>query len=132
MREDPIAKVLDDIMNLDDILACMVASRNMISVEPSGGTESFKSEIYQIWDSIKRTMDTQLSVIREIPGYDKMSAYIQEYEVLFYIFKDTDTALVAIIPALSNRGLIDVELGRAREKIQRIRDEEENIRLQRQ
>ena len=129
MRDDPIAKVLDDLMKFDDILACMVACRNMISVEPSGGTDSFKPEIYPIWDSVKRTMDAQLGIIMEIPGYDKMSAFIQEYEVLLYIFKDTDTALVAIIPALANRGLIDVELGRARQKIQKIREEEENQRI---
>lgn len=122
MKDDPIAAVLDNLMKFDDILACMIACRNMISVEPSGGTNSFKPEINQIWDSVKRTMDTQLEVISQIMGYDKMNAFIQDYELLLYVIPDTNTALVAIVPGLSNKGLIDVELERARQKIQKIRE----------
>jgi len=110
-------------MLLDDILACMVASSNMISIEPSGGTNSFKPEVYEIWDEVKRTMDIQLSVVNHISGYDKMNAFIREYEVLLYVLPDTSTALVAIVPALANRGLIDVEMERARQKIQQIMEE---------
>ena len=50
MQDDPIANVLDDLLKLDDILACMVARRNMISVMPSG--DGFKPEVNQIWDII--------------------------------------------------------------------------------
>ncbi len=57
MEDDPIAKVLDDLLNLDDILACMVARQNMISVMPSDGKNSFKPEINEIWDIINRAMD---------------------------------------------------------------------------
>lgn len=46
MKDDPIALVLDDLMRLDDILLCMVARRNMISVMPS--REEFKPEVNQI------------------------------------------------------------------------------------
>jgi len=123
MRDDPIARVLDDLLRFEDILACMVAHRGMISVMPSNDSNSFKPEIHQIWDGVKRTMDTQLEVISQIAGYDKMNSFIQDYEVLLYILQDTDTALVAIVPALANRGLIDVELERARQKIQKIREE---------
>jgi len=55
MRDDPIAQVLDDLMRLDDIYACIVARRNMISVMPTD--EQFKPEVNQIWDVIKRAMD---------------------------------------------------------------------------
>ena len=61
MRDDPIAQVLDDLLKLDDILACMVARRNMISVMPSG--EGFKPEVNQIWDNIHRAMDDVFGVI---------------------------------------------------------------------
>ncbi|PNX52557.1 MAG: hypothetical protein BV458_09005, partial [Thermoplasmata archaeon M9B2D] len=66
MKDDPIEHVLDDLMRLDDILACMVARRNMISVMPSG--EGFKPEVNQIWDVIKRAMDDVFTVIREYSG----------------------------------------------------------------
>ena len=129
MREDPIANVLDDLLRLDDILACMVARQNMISVMPSDGTDSFKSEVNQIWDIIKRAMDDVFNVIREYSaaGLAEMEFRLQDYEALFYVFPDTENALVAIIPALANKGLIEVEMENSRRQIQRIMDGEEKI-----
>ncbi|MBN2600292.1 MAG: hypothetical protein JXA75_07105 [Candidatus Thermoplasmatota archaeon] len=117
MRDDPIATVLDDLMRLDDILACVVARRNMISVMPS--SEEFKPEINQIWDVIKRAMDDVFTVIGEYSGagLGEMEFRLQDYEVLFYVFPDTENALVAIIPALANKGLLEVELENARREI---------------
>ena len=125
MRDDPIAQVLDDLLKLDDILACMVARRNMISVMPTG--EGFKSEVMAIWDIIKRAMDDVFGVIREYSqtGLGEMEFRLQDYEVLFYVFPDTENALVAVIPALANKGLIEVELENSRREIQKIRDEED-------
>jgi hypothetical protein len=50
-------------------------------------------------------------------------------EVLFYIFPDTENALVAIIPALSNKGLIEVEMENTRREILKIMENQENERL---
>ena len=119
MNEDPIAKVLDDLLKLDDILACMVARQNMISVMPSDGTDSFKPEINQIWDIIHRAMEGVFSVIREYSqaGLSEMEFRLQDYEALFYVFPDTENALVAIIPTLANKGLLEVEMENARREI---------------
>ena len=43
--------------------------------------------------------------------------WIPTYDVLFFIIRGTDTALVAIVPALANRGLLEVELENARRRI---------------
>ena len=117
MRDDPIACVLDELLKLDDILACMVARRNMISVMPSGS--GFKPEINAVWDIIKRAMDDVFGVIRDYSqaGLEEMEFRLQDYEVLFYVFPDTENALVVIIPALANKGLIEVELENARREI---------------
>jgi len=129
--DDPIAKVLDDLLKLDDILACMVARQSMISVMPSDDTNSFKPEINQIWDILHRAMDDVFAVIREYSqaGLGEMEFRLQEYEALFFVFKDTDNALVAIIPALSNKGLIEVEMENSRREIQSIMDKQEQVRL---
>ena len=67
MKDDPIAKVLDNLMKFDDILACMVGRRGMIdSVLPSDGTDSFKPEIMDVWDVIKRGMDNIFVTIQDI------------------------------------------------------------------
>ena len=131
MMEDPVASVLDELLKLDDIFACMVARQNMISVMPSDGTDSFKSEINQIWDIIHRAMDDVFNVIREYSqtGLAEMEFRLQDYEVLFYVFHETDNALVAIIPALSNKGLIEVEMENARRQIQQIMDQQETQKL---
>ena len=131
MTNDPIANVLDDLLKLDDILACMVARQNMISVMPSDGTNSFKPEVNQIWDILHRAMDDVFTVIREYSqaGLLEMEFRMQDYEALFFVFKDTDNALVAIIPALANKGLIEVELENARLQIQAILDQQEMVNL---
>ncbi|HVQ00575.1 MAG TPA: hypothetical protein VMT57_03575 [Candidatus Thermoplasmatota archaeon] len=117
MKDDPIALVLDDLMKLDDILACMVARRNMISVMPS--REEFKPEVHQIWDNIHRAMDDVFGVISAYSqiGLGEMEFRLQDYEVLFYVFPEMENALVAIIPALANKGLLEVELENARREI---------------
>ncbi len=129
MRDDPIALVLDDLMNFDDILACMVARCNMISVMPT--SETFKDEVNKIWDIIKRAMDDVFGVIRDYSaaGLGEMEFRLQNYEVLFYVFPDTENALVAITPALSNKGLIEIELENARRKILISLDESEQKQI---
>jgi len=129
LQDDPIACVLDDLLKLDDVLACMVARRNMISVMPSDGTDSFKPEINEIWDIIKRAMDDVFTVIGEYSGVGlgEMEFRLQDCEVLFYVFPDTENALVAIVPALSNKGLIAVEMENARREILEIMNRKEEL-----
>jgi len=125
LRDDPIADVLDDLLKLDEILACMVARRNMISVMPS--SDGFKPEVMGIWDIIKRATDDVFGVIRDYSqaGLGEMEFRLQDYEVLFYVFPDTENALVAIIPALANKGLIEIEMENTRREILKIMEEKE-------
>ena len=130
MRDDPIAEVLDNLLKLDDILACMVARQNMISVMPSDNNDSFKPEVHDVWDIIHRAMDDVFSVIREYSqaGLTEMEFQMQDYEALIFVFPDTENALVAIVPALSNKGLIEVEMENARREISKIMEEPEKVR----
>lgn len=129
MQDDPILDVLNDLLNYDEILACMVARQNMISVMPD--QELFDPQVMQIWDIIKRAMDDVFTVIRGYSqaGLDEIEFRLQEYEVLFYVFPDTENALVVIVPALSNKGLIEVEMENARREIKNIMDEDEKVNL---
>jgi len=124
-QDDPILDVLNDLLNYDEILACMVASQTMISVMPD--QELFKQEVMQIWDIIKRAMNDVFVVIREYSqaGLGEIEFRLQDYEALFYVFPDTENALVAIIPALANKGLIEIEMENARRKILKILEQKE-------
>jgi hypothetical protein len=129
LQDDPILDVLNGLLNYDEILACMVARQNMISVMPD--QELFDPQVMQIWDIIKRAMDDVFNVIRGYSqaGLDEIEFRLQEYEVLFYVFPDTENALVVIVPALSNKGLIEVEMENARREIKNIMDEDEKVKL---
>ena len=129
MQDDPIAFVLEDFLKLDDVLGCMVARQNMISVMPD--QSKFDPHVMELWDIIKRAMDDVFGVIREYSqaGLGEMEFRLQDYEVLFYIFPDTENALVAIIPALANKGLIEVEMENTRREIIQIMDKQESERL---
>ena len=123
--DDPIALVLDDLLKYDEILACMVARQNMISVMPSDGTDGFKPEINQIWDILHRAMDDVFNVIRDYSqaGLSEMEFRVQDYDALFFVFPDTENALVAIIPAMANKGLLEVEMENARREILKLMDD---------
>ena len=125
MKDDPIEDVLDDLLNYDEILACMVARLNMISVMPD--QERFDPDVMKIWDIIKRAMDDVFGVIREYSpaGLGEIEFRLQNYEVLFYVFPDTENALVAIVPALSNKGLIEIEMENARRNVLEIMEKKE-------
>jgi len=127
MKGDPIAIALDELMQLDDIFACMVARKNMISVMPL--TQNFKSDINQIWDIIHRAMDDVFLVISEYSttGLGEMEFRLQDYEAIFYVFPDTENALVAIIPALANKGLIEIEMENTRRIILEIMEKNEKL-----
>lgn len=129
LRDDPILDVLNDLLNYDEILACMVARLNMISVMPD--KERFDPDVMKIWDIIKRAMDDVFGVIREYSqaGLGEIEFRLQDYEALFYVFPDTENALVAIIPALSNKGLIEIEMENARREILKIMGEKEQIAI---
>lgn len=129
MQDDPIEYVLEDLLKLDDILGCMVARQNMISVMPD--QSKFDPQVLELWDIIKRAMDDVFAVVREYSqtGLGEIEFRLQDYEVLFYIFPDTDNALVAIIPALANKGLLEVEMENSRREIIEIMKKQENERL---
>jgi len=125
LQEDPILDILNDLLNYDEILACMVARHNMISVMPD--QERFDLQVMQTWDIIKRAMDDVFGVIRKYSqvGLGEIEFRLQDYEALFYVFPDTENALVAIVPALVNKGLIEIELENARREILGIMEEKE-------
>ena len=126
--DDPLLNVLEDLLKLDDIYACMIARRNMVSVIPD--TSLFNQKIMEVWDIVSVAMKNVFAVIEEYAsvGLDVMEFRLKNYSVLFFVIPDTDNALVAIIPSLANKGLIEVEMENARREIVEILNrKEENL-----
>jgi hypothetical protein len=107
----------------------MVASKTMISVMPD--QTQFDPQVLELWDIIKRAMDDVFIVIREYSqtGLSEIEFRLQDYEVLFYILPDTENALVVIIPALANKGLLEVEMENARREIIELMKKQESEKL---
>jgi len=127
--DDPLLNILEDLLKLDDIYACMIARRNMVSVIPD--TSLFNPKIMEVWDIVSVAMKNVFTVIEEYAsvGLDVMEFRLKNYSVLFFVIPDTDNALVAIIPSLANKGLIEVEMENARREIVEIlnKNEEELV-----
>ena len=127
--DDPLLNILEDLLKLDDIYACMIARRNMVSVIPD--TSLFNPKIMEVWDIVSLAMKNVFAVIEEYAsvGLDVMEFRLKNYSVLFFVIPDTDNALVAIIPSLANKGLIEVEMENARREIVEIlnKNEEELV-----
>jgi hypothetical protein len=120
-REEEIKKVLDeDLTPLEDIRACMVARKNLEGIVSM--SDAFRREITPVWETLKGTMDELFDVIGHYSEYglDKVYFELGNYDVMFFILPGLDTALVAIVPALANRGLLEVELENARRRIIKI------------
>jgi len=123
-NQDEILKVLqEDLLQLEDILACMVAQKGLEGIVPAM-SEKFKREIMPIWEILQKTMDEFFQIIKKYGefGLDKVYFELGQYDVMFFILPGSDTALVAIVPALANRGLLEVELENARRRIVQILD----------
>jgi len=121
-EEQILALLKEDLLQLEDIHACMVVRKNLEGIFPM--TDEFKQEILEIWEVLKDSMNEFFSIIERYSKYglDKVYFELGKYDVIFFILPDTDTALVAIIPALANRGLLEVELENARRRIIKIID----------
>ncbi|OYT40640.1 MAG: hypothetical protein B6U86_03755 [Candidatus Altiarchaeales archaeon ex4484_43] len=115
-KEDKILEILDDLLGLEDIHACVVAKRDMMGVIPD--TKRFNPDVIDIWEILKDTTNKFFDY--SVAGLDKVYFELRDHDVLFFILPGTDTALVSIVPALANRGLLEVEMENARRRIMEV------------
>ncbi len=115
----------EDLLRLEDIYACAVARKGLEGIGPLI-QEEHKQELKGIWDALEKTMEEFFGIISQYSDYglDKIYFELGDYDVIFFILPETDTALVAIVPALANRGLLEVELENARRRIMAIMSQE--------
>lgn len=121
-KEDEVLKVLNDLRKVKDIHACMVVRKNLEGIVPF--SEEFKTEVLEIWEVLKNTMNDFFDIVSHYSacGLDKIIFELGTYEVIFFILPSSDTALVAIVPSLANRGFLMIELENARRRINEIID----------
>jgi len=118
-REEKILKILDDLLAYEEIYACMLVRKNLEGIIPP--QEKFNKKIEDIWGILQETMEEFFIIVDKYSkyGYGLTEIYfrVMDYDVIFFILPETDTALVAIVPSLSNRGLIEIIMEKTRRKI---------------
>jgi len=115
-----ILDVLDELMRYDDIYACMVIQKGMGGIIPD--KEKFKKEVINTWEVLEDSINETFNVIDKFSkkGLDKMFFELEKYDAMFFILPGSDMALVSIVPALANRGLLEVAMENGRRKIIKI------------
>ncbi len=108
--------ILNRLMEVEDILACMlIAGDSAIhpDIEPKIRVDA--------WYTLQYTLDEFTKFLREAYnfGCERIVFEIAEYLIFVYVIAE-DTAIVAITPALCNRGLIEIKLENARLELKRM------------
>ena len=118
-QKDDILRVLDDLLREEDILAAMVARRGFEGYIPP--MSKFKLKNIAVWTTLQNTMGDFFTIIQKFSsqGLDKVYFELGDYEVVFFVIH-ADMALVSVIPALANKGLLEVEMENSRRDIKKI------------
>jgi len=116
-NREEISRILnEDLMRLDDVCGCIVAGKGF--EEMTSIKEEYKGKLGEIQSTLKETIESISGITNEFSGYNPTSLHfeLEKYGIIFSILPN-DAFLITIAPALSNRGLLEVEIGKARRKI---------------
>jgi predicted regulator of Ras-like GTPase activity (Roadblock/LC7/MglB family) len=123
-KKEEALEVLNDLLRLDDVLACMLARKDLGGVAP----EKMKIKDVSFWNVVKESTNKVFPMIEKfrLYGVERVNLELGEYVIIFAPLNQT-YSLMVIIPALSNLGLIDVEIENTKRKISSILDKKEEI-----
>lgn len=110
----PYSDVLEDLMRLEDVLAAMLVSAPGRIYAP----KTTKIKDIGLMHILKGTMDNLLETMNKFYPYGMNRTIVEiENNIIFIYLVNRNTALVCIVPALSNMGLLEVELENARDEL---------------
>ncbi len=121
-KKEDVLLVLEDLLKLDDVLACMLARKDLGGVTPN----NIKLKDAKFWNLVKESTTQIFPIIEKFFLYkvERFNFELGEYIIIFAPINQT-YSLMVIIPALSNIGLIDVEVENTKRKVQTILDRKE-------
>jgi len=121
-RQDLVLKELQDLLQLEDVLACMLATKGLQGIVP----QNIKVTDVNLWKLLHNTTDEFFDIINRFYDYGLERLYFElgNYTVIIAPISQS-FSLVAIIPSLANMGLLDVEIENTKRKIKGIIDKKE-------
>ena len=117
-RNEDIKGILEDLLKMEDVQACLLTGRQTGTITPTSGT---KLKNLVLWKLIMDSSHKFFPVIEDFYMYGLKDLYFElgEYEVIM-AFIDQLTALLVVIPSLVNRGLVEVEIENSKRAIKEI------------
>lgn len=115
MKREEILKNLDDLLRLEDVLACMVARKGLEGIIPAGT----KLRNVDFWVLLRKTTDPVFDLIDKFyESYKLERLYLEmnQYTVIVATISQ-NISLIVVIPSLANMGLLDVEIENTKRKI---------------
>ncbi|MBR9707212.1 MAG: hypothetical protein GOV15_02130 [Candidatus Diapherotrites archaeon] len=117
-KEMKVLQVLEDLLKMEDVLACMVAKKGL---EGGLAPPGLKIKDLSLWRLVDNTTDQMFEIVKTFYDYglDRVYLEIGRYTIIMATLSEV-FALIVIIPSLANRGLIDVEVENSKRQIEEI------------
>ncbi len=109
-------EILNNLMKVEDILVCMLIAGNA-TIHPD-----MQPKIrIDIWYTLQYTLDGFKRFLKQAYhfGCERVTFEVSEHLIFVYLVAE-DAAIVAIAPALCNRGLVEIKLESARLELKKI------------
>jgi hypothetical protein len=118
MDEVKVKIVLADLLKLEDIKACLLAEMRAGVITPEKGV---KLKDLNLWKLVKDTTDKFFEIASSFYKYgmDRIYFELGEYVIMLYLIEPT-VGILAIVPSLANRGLLEVALEKAKIEVAKI------------
>jgi hypothetical protein len=102
MSDEEISKVLENLIEIDDIHACMLARLDKMNIMPKH--EHFETEVKQILDNSTRAVEGIFKIVKQYGSYNVpwFKIKLKDYYVLYHILPDKKNILTSIIPISTN------------------------------
>jgi predicted regulator of Ras-like GTPase activity (Roadblock/LC7/MglB family) len=114
MKREEVLTILEDLLRMDDVLACMVAKRGLEGIFPKG----IKIKNADLWRLIHQTTEQIFQLVDNFYDYGLERLYFELGDYTIIIAPVSRTfSLVVVIPSLANMGLLDVEIENTKRKI---------------
>jgi len=109
---------LEDLLKIEDVQACFITGRQIGTITPDSKA---KLKNLALWKLIMDTTHKFFPIINDfyIYGLSKLYFELKDYEIIMS-FIGHGMALITIIPALANKGLIEVEIENTSRRIREV------------
>jgi hypothetical protein len=113
-KTELVTAELQSLLQLEDVLACMLAKKGLGGVVPPNQKIKNVNLFKLIFDTTNDLFDT----IGKFYDYklERLNMELSEYTIILAPVS-REFALVVVIPALANQGLLDVEIENTKRKI---------------